>query len=981
MRSVARLLILGLAACAGSPSAPTTPPPPVEAPAPSPAAAPPPAPGQPRAVATPALVPAPLPADPAKVTVHRLRNGMTVYLSPDPTVPSVTAYIAVRAGSAQDPQQSTGLAHYLEHMVFKGSTRLGTLDYAKEKPHLDKIAALYADLRKPGNDRAATLKAIDAANLAAAAFEIPNELDQLYARIGITGLNAFTANDATVYIGDVPKNRLAQWAQVEAERYADPVWRLFWPELEAVYEEKNRSMDNPAWRIDETMMRALFPKHGYGWSSGIGEIEHLKSPAYADMEAFFARYYTPGNMAILLSGDVDASVLPMLEQAFGRLDRPAGAANEPGVFPPVSGRQEIVVNVPSNEGMHLAWQLVPATHADRDALEVLDLLLFDGRSGILHRDLLLPQKVTAASSNPTFAREAGWYELSADALTGQTHAQVEALLLAARDKLVQGAFTDKDVATAVLTSDLLQQRQLENNRGRMELMLSSFMTGEDWTHAVGRRDRLRKVTRADVMRVAKQYLGNNFVAIKKLKGASVLPKIEKPSITAVQVDPGRQSAFAKQILALPAAPIEPVAIVEGKDYERGVIPTGPLVAVRNTRNALFAVRHDYEFGRRDDRLVCLALEVWKVSGSGAQSAEQVTRALHELGLTVTSTCGVNQVSIRIDGADANLDAGMALIRTWLANPTFDDATLKARIAASLTERANALTSPAIVRAASMGYARFGDNSEYRIVPTSAQLKAATAPQLRRILTTLLARKHRTAYFGPRARAAAAPVVALGTGKAAATAPRAMKLRKPNAVILADQETAQTHIFVIWPQLGSAAPAARAAGELFAEYAAPMLYQEVREARGLAYTVTGGYDPGARKIDDSNMWSYIGTQSDKSHDALDAVLSTMGKPIDETRMAVARETVAQNHRIERIPPRAIAEAVYQWEDEGETADPRAARVGRALAVDRATFEAWAKSVLKLPRIVSVTGDRKKLNEAKLRNLAPLTVVPVAKLFGY
>jgi len=203
-----------------------------------------------KAVEAPALVPERIEGDSTKTTIHRLSNGMTVYLSPDPQVPLVSAHVAVRAGSRNDPELSTGLAHYLEHMLFKGTTRLGSLDYDKEKPHLERIASLYGELRKPGADRDHVLREIDSETQKSAEFAVPNELDQLYARIGVTGLNAFTDNDATVYISRIPKNRLAQWARIEVQRYSDAVFRLFWPELEAVYEEKNRALDNPnrRWR-------------------------------------------------------------------------------------------------------------------------------------------------------------------------------------------------------------------------------------------------------------------------------------------------------------------------------------------------------------------------------------------------------------------------------------------------------------------------------------------------------------------------------------------------------------------------------------------------------------------------------------------------------------------------------------------------------------------------------------------------------------
>ncbi|MEO8703168.1 MAG: insulinase family protein [Kofleriaceae bacterium] len=979
MRSVAAVAFSFLVACGGSKPTPT----PTPTPDPDRVAAGGASTGTTPAgwaIETPMLVPTPLANDPAKVTVHRLSNGMTVYISPDAEEPSIVAHVAVRAGSRHDPATSTGLAHYLEHMVFKGTTKLGTLDYAKEKPHLDRIATLYDDLRKPGADTAKIFKEIDSETQKSAAFEIPNELEALYARIGVTGLNAFTADDQTVYVSTIPKNRLAQWARVEAARYDDAVFRLFWPELEAVYEEKNRALDNPGRRVNEALMVALFPKHGYGYSSGIGEIEHLKKPAYGDMVTFFNRYYTPGNMAILLSGDVDASVIPLLEKEFGNFKRKPGAAVEPGEITPLKGRTELKVPVPSNEGVVLAWHLVSAKHADRYPLEVMDALLYDGQGGILQRDLLLTQKVANAGSSPTFQREAGYFELRADVLAGQSQADAEKLLLALVAKLQAGNFTDADLATAILTQDIRHQRQLESNGGRLSIMEDAFVNGEDWRDAIASIDRMRKVTKADVIRVAKQYLTANFIAVHKVKGVVTSAKIDKPGITAVKVDSTRQSAFVTQVLELPITPIEPVAIKEGQDYERGKLATGDLIVVKNRRNSLFTASHTYEYGRADDRLACLALEVLKVSGAGKRSAEQVSRELHELGLVITTTCAKNGSSITLSGVDKNLDAGMTLLRDWLADPAFDEATLKARVAASLTERANTMASPQAIVQASAAFARYGNDSELLVVATNKQLEAATPAQLKKLINRFLTMKHRTQYFGPRATADAGKAIQLGDGRLATKAPRGNRLRKPNTTVLVDQETAQTHVWLIWPR-ANASDADRAAGSVFAEYTRPLLYQEVREARGLAYTVFGGFDPGARKVDDAAAMAYVATQSDKTHDAIDAVLETMMRPIDPNRFAIAQETLGQSYRVDRIPPRAIANVVYTWDDQGKKTDPRAARYERASKIDKAALEAWTKTALAQQTIVSITGNRTKLDDAKLKKLPPVTTIETAKLFGF
>ncbi|HUS32620.1 MAG TPA: insulinase family protein, partial [Kofleriaceae bacterium] len=855
-----------------------------------------------------------------------------------------------------------------------------TQDYAKEKPHLDKIAALYDDLRKPGADADKILKEIDSETQAAAAFAIPNELDQMYSQLGIGGLNAFTNSDSTVYVTEIPKNRIEQWAHVEADRYDDAVFRLFWPELEAVYEEKNRGMDSPERRVRDAFMKSLFPNHGYGWSSVLGEVEHLKKPAYGDMTRFFTRYYTPGNMAIMLAGDVDESVLPLLEKEFGKFKRPAGPAAEPGTIAPVAKRTELSVKVPSDEGVLLGWTLVSATHPDRLPLELMDLLLLDGRSGILARDLLITQKVANAGCNPTFLRDGGYYELYADSLDGQTHEQLEKMLLELVGKLQRGEFSDADVSTAILTYEINRQRQLESNGGRMGMLLDSFVNDEDWGDTASRIERMRKITKADIMRVAKQYLSPSYLVVKKVKGQESPPKITKPGITPVKMQQGLRSAYAQSILDMPVKPIDAVSLVEGKDYTRAKIATGDLVSVKNDRNGLMSVTFEYNFGRIDDKWSCLALETLKNTGAGKRTPEETDRALHELGLSIDTGCGKEGSSITISGIDRNLDEGMKLLREWLAAPALDDKILAAKVNAALTERANMITNPRVIAGAAQAYAQFDKNTEYLVVASNKDLKAVKPDQITKTLKGYLSRKHRTSYFGPRDPAQAATAVVLGDGKTPMRADHVVKYRKPGNVYVTSQETAQTQVWIVWPRQPSN-DNDRAAGQLFSEYIAPYLFQHVREARGLAYTVYGFYGASGRTKDDSEVAAFVGTQGDKAHDAVDAVLEAMKQPFDDARLALAKKTIEESYRVERIPPRAVANYVYSWDDQGLKSDPREARTKRTLAVDKATLEKWTKAAFAGKTTVSMVGDKKKLDDAKLKKLGPVTDVPISKLFGY
>src|SRR5260221_716165 len=188
----------------------------------------------------------PNPKDPMAVQIYELDNGLKVYLTENHETPRFEAQIAVRAGSKNDPPESTGLAHYLEHMLFKGTTRIGTLDYEKEKPHLDLILELYEQHFRETDprNRKAIYAEINQESQAAAQYEIPNEMDKLYKAMGEEGLNAHTYHEETVYQVNLPANHLEQWAIIESERFQHPAFRLFQPALEIVYEEKNQPLDN-----------------------------------------------------------------------------------------------------------------------------------------------------------------------------------------------------------------------------------------------------------------------------------------------------------------------------------------------------------------------------------------------------------------------------------------------------------------------------------------------------------------------------------------------------------------------------------------------------------------------------------------------------------------------------------------------------------------------------------------------------------------
>ena len=938
----------------------------------------------------PPLVDTPIAGDEMGVTVHRLSNGMTVYISTDRQKPRFSAWIAVRTGSRNDPANSTGLAHYLEHMLFKGTDDYGTLDLAAEQVHLDAIERLYSELRGADDARRAQIfTEIDQHTQATAQYAIPNELDRMYAALGIEGVNAFTSDEVTAYIGDVPSNRLEAWAAIEGERFADPVFRLFYPELEAVYEEKNLSIDRPSSRIWDTMLRSLFPEHPYGTQPTIGVIEHLKNPAYGDMVQYFKDWYAPNNMAVMLAGDIDAATaLPVLERTLGKLEpRPIASAAE-AALPQLSGRVAHEIIAEGEQSVSMAWRSVEVTHADEPAMVVADWLMDNSSSGLLNLELELTQKVQDAGSWASHLNDAGYFGVQATLQQDQTHAEVEQLLLGVVAKLKAGEFTQADVDAIKLHEDMGDKRTLEDNRGRVSRMMSSFIERRAWADVLEREQRLRAVTREDVIRVANQYLGSAYVVVNRKSGTQKLANIQKPSITPIDIDTTRESPFAAKIKAMPASTLEPEWLSEGQHYEHLELPAGPLIVAHNARNDLFSLQYRFDRGHRKAPMLCVALELLERSGAGETSAEDLQKQLFALGTGVSFSCGVEDSGVNISGIDKNLEQSVKLVEAWIRDPGFDDKTLAGLRKNMIGERVDELDDSDSLGDMLADYANYGERSAWLQEPSNAAIKKVKGKQLRKQLASFPDYTHRTMYFGPRAPAEVAKVVGFGHKhkKAGAREQRTFRAGlKGTTIYFLDKDVAKSAISVAIPQ-GVQAREQIPVSRYFSSYMgggmSSLIFQEIREARGLAYYAYGYVARGGRPGDEWALRGGMGTQADKTNDALTTYLQLLReRPIDATRLGQTLESLEADYRSSRIDPRWIVWLVDGWDQQGEKQDPRPWEWEQIQQLNVEAVQSYASAYAERPVIISIVGDRERVDLKALAELGTVVEVEPAQLVSF
>ena len=780
-------------------------------------------------------------------------------------------------------------------------------------------------------------------------------------------------------MADLPAPRLAAWAQVEAERMARPIFRLFYPELEAVYEEKNISLDSPEDRVHEALRRGLFPAHPYGTQPTLGHAEHLKNPAHAEMVAYHRRWYLPNNAALVLAGDLDpAATLATLERAFATWSPGQLPPPPPGALAGPVGRDEHVIVAEGEQSVTLAWRTVPAGHPDQPALAVLAELVDNDVSGLLNVGLLLSGLLPDAEGHGEELIEAGYYALTGVARDDQDLAEVERLLHGVVTELKSGAFSDDDLRAIVLHREIREQMARESNSGRVSWIADAYLARRPWREHLGLTAAMRRVTREDILRVAATYLGDDHVVVLRRRGRHDPPKMPKPIITPVAIDPARVSPFAAEILARAAADPEPVWLVEGRDYTRQDLPSGRLICAPNARSDLFALTLRWDLGTRARPLLGYALELLQQSGAGDLDAEALQRRLYNLGTTIDTDCGADHTGIHITGVDAHMQASLELLDAWLRGPSFDDDTLADLLANTLSLRRDERDDPESIAEALAEYARRGPASDVLARPSNQQLRAARGDDLVRELHGLADMAHHSLYFGPRAAAAVAPALPPCAGRPPPPRPprRLRSLARPTIYFVhRDMAQAQIEVALAQSPLPRAdRPAARLINHVLGGDMSGLVFQEIREARGLAYSAMGLLATGARPVDACALIGKLGTQADKSREALELLLELLRRPaLAGDRVAAARIALTREMVATRIPPRRVPDWVQAWEERGEAGDPRAWELEQLQALGPAQLQSLLDRFAAVPAIVSVLGDRRRLDV-----LSPQTLSGAAEL---
>ncbi|WP_207427921.1 pitrilysin family protein [Pedobacter sp. SYSU D00535] len=933
--------------------------------------------------------------DPTNARFYQLKNGLTVILSPTPKQPRIQAYFAVKAGSKTDPENHTGLAHYLEHMLFKGTDKFGTLDWNKEKPLLDQIDNLYEQYNstKDEQKRREIYKQIDKVSGEAAKYAIANEYDKVMASMGAQGTNAFTSFEQTVYTEDIPSNAVDKFLAVQAERFRNPILRIFHTELEAVYEEKNRTLDNDGRKVFEKMFENLFP-NSYGKQTTIGTVEHLKNPSLKAIREYYKTYYVPNNIGIILSGDFNPDeMVKKIDRSFAYMKAKPVPAYTFSPEKPLSTAVAKEVWGPNPESIMIGFRFPGANTSDAQMLNLLGSILTNGKAGLFDLNLVKKQKLLAASAFNYNLKDYSTLLLQGNPIKGQSLDDVKALMIAEIEKLKKGDF-DEDLIPSIVNN--LKKSILEENESygsRAGALMDAFTSEVDWKTTVATADQLSAVTKQQVMAFAKKYLGNNYVVVYKRQGEDKNKlKVEKPTITAVEVNREAQSPFLQQINSMPVSQVKPVWLDFSKDIARAKSGNLDVLSVQNKENSIFKLYYRYNTGSWHNKLLPIAAEYIQFLATDKMSAEEISKEFYKLAGSFRISVSGEITTVNITGLQENYEKTVALYENLLANCKPDEAALAGLKARLKKSRENAKLNKASIMQGLVTYAQYGPSNPFNNVLSNAELDALTADQLIGALRELSLYEHTIAYYGP----ASANTIATSL-KSLHPSPASFKplpegptfakvVQSKNQVLFANYDMVQAEIQ--WIRNGSGfsvqeVPAIELFNNYFGNGMSTIVFQTIRESKALAYSTYAVYNGPAKKDDRYTMLAYVGTQADKLNEAIASMNELLTElPESEKVIEVAKANMRKSLETERIINEDIIFNYLNAQRKGLDSD---IRKNTFESIDKLQFTDIKKfhetELRNKPYTYCVVASEAKVNEADLNKYGELTKLSLETIFGY
>ena len=874
------------------------------------------------------------PNDPAQARRYTLPNGLTVYMSRNAEKPEIQTMIAVRAGGQNDPLNSTGLAHYLEHLMFKGTRSYGTTDYEKEVPLLRQIDDLYEQYGQTTDPekRAAIYHLIDSVSYLNSKIAVANEFDKLMSLIGATGVNAYTSDDRTCYHEVIPAGELRRWAIIESDRFQNMVIRGFHTELEAVYEEFNMYSTMDRDKVMLAVNNILYPNVPYRQHSIIGTQEHLKNPSIKNIRRFYDNYYRPNNVVICLAGDLDFDkTIAIIDEYFGQWQpNPAIENYETPYQAPLTHHRDTVVLGKESPEVWMGWRMPDITHEDIDVIEVMESVLQNGKCGLLDVDIDQQQRMLSVGAGALAGKDFTTFFMIGSPKEGQSLEEVRKMLLDEIEKLKRGEFSERMLQAIIANARRYEMQSLQSNRSRANKFLHSFIYGIPYADLIGELDRKSKVTKEDIMRVANRYFTDSYACVFKKQGEDVNPpKVDKPKITPIDMNREAQSARMMELAAMSADQLQPQFLDFNRDLSRSTLNNGQeLLYVQNNENELFELDFCIEKGTHQDPSLSLATDLLSYLGTATMTTEVFQSDLYQIAAEAGASAYSNETHFHIYGLQENFLKTLQLLEDWVLTARAEETVYQEVVADRIKAHEDSKLDQRSCFGNLRSYGTYGKKNFRRMVLTPKQMKKLSGEKVLARLRELIPGMCRVTYYGPMSEGELKQVLNTQS-KLVAQGKRELQIHsqrlQPEVVKKSEDYIApfdaNTTYYVGYANWGEIyTPKDEAIIRLYNEYfdgsMGSIVFQEMREARALCYTSAAYYSMAGYKGENNSYITYIITQNDKLKDCMltfDSICNFM--PMSQAAFAQAKSSLLKNIEKRRYVRSAPIGSYLGFRDKG------------------------------------------------------------------
>jgi len=931
--------------------------------------------------------------DENKVRIYTLKNGLKVFLAQNFDAPRIQTYIPVRTGSNNDPSDNTGLAHYLEHMMFKGTSRLGTQNWELEKVLLDQISDLYEQHKAeqdPEKKKEIYTK-IDEVSQEASQYAIANEYDKVISSLGASGTNAHTWFDETVYKNNIPNNELEKWLKVEKERFSELTLRLFHTELESVYEEFNRAQDNDSRLVNYELMDALFPTHPNGQQTTLGKPEHLKNPSMKAIHKYFDEYYVPNNYAMVFVGDLDfEETIQLVDQYFGVIPYKELPKKTPIIEKPLTEIVERTVKSPTTPRTQLAWRT--ESYGSREAILadiIANILSNRGEAGLLDLNINQTQRMLWAQAFSVGLKEYGYFSIVAVPKEMQTLNEAKEMVLEQIELLKKGDFPDWMLPAIINDFKLQRMKALETADGLATNLYDTYIKGRTWEQELSEMDEYSTVTKEEVVDFSNEFFKDNYVIINKEKGVNdKLLRVDNPGITPIKINREAQSEFLQEILAEKTGDIQPEFIDYQKEIKTEVVKDKKLSFVKNKYNEIAQAHFIFPFGSDHDRDLGISTQVLQYLGTEKFSPEDLKKEFFKIGVSNDFKTSADQLLISLSGLEENLEQGIELLQHWMHNVKPDQEIYNQFVETILENREAVKKDKNRIMTALTNYTKLGEFSRFTDIISKEELESTNVEVFTDKMKKLFDYPYQLFFYGKNFENFS-QYIEKYIETASLQIPEPKKYPEPETkgnVYFMNYDMVQMEMSKIGR--GNEVNTANFGkinvfNEYFGRGLSSIVFQEIRESKSLAYSAYVSYAANAESGHPDYITTYIGTQPDKLQIAVDTMSELMSElPEVPTQFENARNAALKQIASTRITRTTIFFNTLRLKKIGISHDFRKDIYQQIQSLKFDDVKQFYQSDIKPVHFnTAIIGKRENLNMEAVNQMGEFKELTLKDIFGH